>query len=126
MARQQGGEVINFDKDDPVEVLKDLTAGIGVDGVIDAVGIDANRPHSGLAGKKSKKQHKNETKQVAPETNPENGNWEPGDAPSQAVDWAIESIAKAGTPIIGVYGNPGHRSLQILRQTPAGMGESNA
>jgi len=31
-------------------------------------------------------------------------NWHPGDAPSQALSWAVESVAKAGTmSIIGVY-----------------------
>ena len=35
---------------------------------------------------------------------PEQGNWVPGDAPSQALQWEIESVAKAGTvSIIGVY-----------------------
>ena len=30
--------------------------------------------------------------------------WQPGDAPSQALEWAVQSIAKAGTlSIIGVY-----------------------
>lgn len=106
MARQQGAEVINFEEEDPIEALKELTAGIGVDRVIDAVGVDANRPHEGPAESKWKNQHKGETKQVAPETNPQNGNWEPGDAPSQALSWAVEGIAKAGTlSIVGVYGN---------------------
>jgi threonine dehydrogenase-like Zn-dependent dehydrogenase len=106
MAREQGAEVINFEQDDPIAALKELTGGIGADRVIDAVGVDANRPHSGPAEKKSRKEHKGESKQVAPETNPQHGNWAPGDAPSQVVSWAIESIAKAGTfSIIGVYGN---------------------
>lgn len=106
MARDQGAEVINFENEDPIEALKELTGGIGADRVIDAVGVDANRPHAGPAERKSKKEHKDETKQVAPETNPKDGNWEPGDAPSQALSWAVEAIAKAGTlSIIGVYGN---------------------
>ncbi len=45
MARQQGAEVINFDKEDPVATLRRLTAGIGVDRAIDAVGVDAEQPH---------------------------------------------------------------------------------
>jgi threonine dehydrogenase-like Zn-dependent dehydrogenase len=41
---------------------------------------------------------------VAPKTNPQDGNWEPGDAPSQALTWAVETLAKAGSlSIIGVY-----------------------
>lgn len=35
---------------------------------------------------------------------PSDGNWHAGDAPSQVLEWAIESLAKAGTlSIIGVY-----------------------
>jgi threonine dehydrogenase-like Zn-dependent dehydrogenase len=104
MAREQGAEVINFDREDPVKVLQELTSKIGPDRVIDAVGVDANMPHSGPAEKKSKKEHKGESKQIAPETNPKDGNWEPGDAPSQVLSWAVETVAKAGTiSIIGVY-----------------------
>jgi threonine dehydrogenase-like Zn-dependent dehydrogenase len=37
-------------------------------------------------------------------THPQGGNWQPGDAPSQALQWAVKGIAKAGTlAIIGVY-----------------------
>ena len=104
MARDQGAEAINFDEEDPIEALKELTAGIGPDRVIDAVGIDANRPHSGPAASKSKKEHAGETEKIAPKTNPKDGNWEPGDAPTQVLSWAVESVAKAGTiSIIGVY-----------------------
>jgi len=104
MARDQGAEVINFDREDPLEALKELTNGIGPDRVIDAVGVDANMPHSGPASSKSKKEHKGESKQVAPDAKPKDGNWEPGDAPSQVLSWAVEAVAKAGTmSIIGVY-----------------------
>ena len=103
MARAQGAEVIDYEQDDPVETLKQLTGGIGVDRIIDAVGVDANAPHRGPA-KASAKEHKGEQKKVAPEQNPKHGNWEPGDAPSIVFDWAMEAIAKAGTfSIIGVY-----------------------
>jgi len=38
-----------------------------------------------------------------PETNPQGGNWHPGNAPSQALTWAVQALAKAGTlSIIGV------------------------
>jgi threonine dehydrogenase-like Zn-dependent dehydrogenase len=105
MARAQGAEVINFNEEDPVKTIKDLTEGIGVDRVIDAVGVDANRPHSGPAAKPAAKKHGKEKEKVAPEAKPKNGNWEPGDAPSLALSWAVESVAKAGTmSIIGVYG----------------------
>lgn len=104
MAKEQGAEVINFDREDPIEAIKELTGGIGADRVIDAVGIDANMPHSGPAASKSKKEHQGEEKQVAPKTKPKHGNWEPGDAPTQVLSWMVESVAKAGTiSIIGVY-----------------------
>lgn len=107
MARSQGAEVINYEKEDPVETLRRLTGGIGVDRAIDAVGIDANHAHTGPAGTQAKKLEtafKEEVKKVAPTQNPMDGNWEPGDAPSQAYRWAIKALAKAGTlSIIGVY-----------------------
>ncbi len=41
---------------------------------------------------------------MAPKTHPENGNWHPGNHPSQAVRWAVAGLAKAGTlGVIGVY-----------------------
>jgi len=104
MAQEQGAEVIDFNQDDPLEAIKELTGGIGVDRVIDAVGVDANRPHSGPASKGAKQEHAKEVQKVAPKTNPRDGNWEPGDAPSQVLTWGVEAVAKAGTlSIIGVY-----------------------
>lgn len=107
MARAQGAEVIDFNKEDPIETLKRLTGGIGPDRVIDAVGVDANHPDSGPAAQKAQQQEsifKQELQQVAPQTNEQGGNWHPGDAPSQVLMWAVESVAKAGTiSIIGVY-----------------------
>jgi threonine dehydrogenase-like Zn-dependent dehydrogenase len=42
--------------------------------------------------------------QVAPKTNPDGDYWQPGNAPSQVLDWAVESLAKAGTlSVVGVY-----------------------
>jgi threonine dehydrogenase-like Zn-dependent dehydrogenase len=117
LARELGAEVIDFNAEDPVQVIKELTGGIGADRAIDAVGVDATQPHSGPA-KKSVKNKVNElereVKKVAPETNPKRGNWEPGDAPSLIFDWAVQSVAKAGTiSIIGVYG-------QMSRTFPIG------
>lgn len=106
MARAQGAEIINFEREDPVALLKELTLGIGVDRAIDAVGIDANHAHSGpaKATKDQVKQFKSDVAAVAPKTNPSSGNWEPGDGPSQVLSWAVEGLAKAGTlSIIGVY-----------------------
>jgi threonine dehydrogenase-like Zn-dependent dehydrogenase len=105
MARSQGAEVIDFNAEDPIKAIKELTSGIGVDRVIDAVGVDANRPHSGPAAKAAAKEHAREKEKLAPESNPKGGNWEPGDAPSIVLSWSVEAIAKAGTvSIIGVYG----------------------
>lgn len=106
MARAQGAEIIDFNAEDPVKAIKELTSGIGVDRVIDAVGIDANRPHSGPAAKSAAKKHAHEKEKIAPESHPKDGNWEPGDAPSMVLDWGVEAVAKAGTiSIIGVYGD---------------------
>ena len=97
MARAQGAEVINFDKEDPIKVIKDLTDGIGVDRVIDAVGVDAE-------ARKSDPKFEKELKEVAPKTNPDGDLWQPGSGPSQALVWAVDAVAKAGTiSIIGVY-----------------------
>ncbi len=107
MARNQGAEVINFDEEDPVETIRRLTGGIGVDRAIDAVGVDANCPHRGPAARRSEAQgesFREEVKRVAPEQHPDNGNWHPGDAPSQVLRWAVDALAKAGTLVItGVY-----------------------
>ena len=100
MASRQGAETIDFSREDPVEMVKQLTGGIGVDRVIDAVGVDAQRPHSGPAQAKSAQlaqEFERERRQVAPEQHPQGGNWVPGDAPSQVSRWAIEALAKAGT-----------------------------
>lgn len=107
MAREQGAEVINFNAEDPVEALKAFTGGIGVDRAIDAVGVDANAPDHGPGARKAKSKrplYKEEQKMVAPKANGRGDNWHPGDAPSQALSWAVEAVAKAGTiSIIGFY-----------------------
>jgi threonine dehydrogenase-like Zn-dependent dehydrogenase len=107
MAAAQGAEVINFDQEDPVAAIKRLTRDIGVDRAIDAVGVDAEPPRSGPAAKKARKEqqkHQQEVEEVAPEQNPDGDTWKPGQAPSQALEWAVEAVAKAGTlSIIGVY-----------------------
>lgn len=104
-ARKLGAECINFDREDPVETLQRLTGGIGPDRAIDAVGIDAEHAHDAHAGDKSDiETEEQESRANAPETNPDGDNWHPGDAPSQALQWAVRSLAKAGTlSIIGVY-----------------------
>jgi threonine dehydrogenase-like Zn-dependent dehydrogenase len=115
MARAQGAEAIDFEAEDPIEVIRELTGGIGVDRAIDAVGVDAVHPHRGPAAKKAAGQEKDFQRQVeavAPDAKPKSG-FAPGDAPSQALDWAVEVLAKAGTlSIIGVY-PPTHRFFPI-------------
>ncbi len=109
MARSHGAEIIHFDREDPLAVLKDLTSGSGPDRVIDAVGTDAATASKGLAkiGKDENKEFQQEMKKVAPEGTPAGGSFQPGGAPSQALQWAIESVAKGGTvSVIGVYSAP--------------------
>lgn len=116
MARQQGAEVINYEEEDPVEALRELTGGIGPDRSIDAVGVDANRPHHGPAAHKASQmtqRFEEECRDIIRESRPAGDNWHPGDAPSQALDWAVEALAKAGTlSIIGVY-PPAHRFFEL-------------
>jgi len=107
LARGQGAEVIDYNADDPVQTILDLTGGIGADRVIDAVGVDAASPTTGPAAKEASKlqsEFQRETKYVAPKTKPEGDGWHPGGAPSQVLRWAVDAVAKAGThAIIGVY-----------------------
>jgi threonine dehydrogenase-like Zn-dependent dehydrogenase len=78
-----------------------------VDRVVDAVGVDAQRPKRGPAAEDAAEQadtFRQERDQVAPEQAPDGETWVPGDAPSQAVRWAVQAVAKAGSiGIIGVY-----------------------
>src|SRR5690554_917329 len=92
MARSQGAEVIDFNDEDPVATILRLTGDIGVDRAIDAVGVDALGPqdqdskHNGAANA-----------------------WKPGSSPSQALEWAVKALAKAGTlAIVGVYADSSH------------------
>jgi threonine dehydrogenase-like Zn-dependent dehydrogenase len=116
IARKQGAEVIDFEKEDPVSVIIELTGGIGADRAIDAVGIDAMHPHHGPAAEKARQQEsefQHEVQSIAPEQKPSDGNWHPGDAPSQVLQWSVEALAKAGTlAIIGVY-SPAAKTFPI-------------
>jgi threonine dehydrogenase-like Zn-dependent dehydrogenase len=106
-AQAQNAEVVDFNAEDPVETVRKLTGGIGVDRVIDAVGVDAQRPISGPAAENTAARahaFDRERDQAAPKTNPDGEHWIPGDAPSLAARWAVDSVAKAGTiGVIGVY-----------------------
>lgn len=107
MARAQGAEIMNFNDEDPLETIKNLTGGIGVDRAIDAVGVDSVSAKQGPAAKEAEQmaqQFRQEVQQIASVTNPQGDNWHPGDAPSQAITWAVKALAKAGTlSVIGVY-----------------------
>lgn len=117
MARAQGAEVINFDNENPVDMIRELTGGIGVDRVIDAVGVDAERAQKGPAAEAQRDralEFDEEVHEIAPQrasARRENGEkadgkrqWQPGSGPSQVLVWAVSSVAKAGTvAIIGVY-----------------------
>ncbi|MBV9817852.1 MAG: glutathione-dependent formaldehyde dehydrogenase [Solirubrobacterales bacterium] len=99
-ARRLGAEVVDFSREDPVDTLKRLTGGAGPDRVIDAVGIDAESP-----GDQRDPGYDSEVQEVAPDQPGDDSPFRrPGDAPSQALRWAVEAVAKAGTiGIIGVY-----------------------
>ncbi|MCP1436919.1 threonine dehydrogenase-like Zn-dependent dehydrogenase [Erwinia persicina] len=107
MARRQGAFTVNFEEEDPVETLNRLTGGVGADCAIDAVGVDSQHAHHGPAAEEAQQKAEKfaaEVDQVAPETHPQAGNWVPGDAPTQALEWAIATLKKAGRlSIIGVY-----------------------
>jgi threonine dehydrogenase-like Zn-dependent dehydrogenase len=105
-ARTLGAEVVNFNTEDPVKAVLELTTSIGADCIIDAVGVDAQRPKQGPAAvnRAEAKQFDAEVKQVAPDAKPHRDLWHPGDGPSQAARWAVEMVAKYGRiGIIGVY-----------------------
>ncbi|MFP5305449.1 MAG: zinc-dependent alcohol dehydrogenase [Gammaproteobacteria bacterium] len=113
MARSQGAETIDFERENPVDTILRLTGGIGVDRAIDAVGVDAMRAHRGPASDGEDERHAREMRELAPDAHPRGRLWRPGDGPSQALSWAVEGLAKAGTlSIIGVY-PPGDRHFPI-------------
>lgn len=107
-AEKLGALAIDFNRADPVKLIHSHTDGIGALRVIDAVGVDAYAPEEGWISSwlpsSERTRHKEQVAEVAPRTNPKGGNWVPGNAPSQVLDWALEVIAKAGTlSIVGVY-----------------------
>lgn len=76
LARGQGAEVINFDREHPVLAIQQATGGIGVDRAIDAVGVDADHANSGPAwatAKASKKQYDRQLDEIAPKANRRTG-----------------------------------------------------
>lgn len=110
-ARAQGAETVNFEESDPVEAVRELTGGIGVDRVIDAVGVEAEPASGGPAApsEEERERHREEVAEVSVgDDRGDDGRgddgWQPGQAPSQALDWAVDALAKAGTlSVVGVY-----------------------
>lgn len=123
-ARLQNAETINFNAEHPVRAIKELTAGIGADRIIDAVGIDAQMPKDGPAAAETEElleRFATEQDKAAPRIAPSDGTWEPGDAPSLALRWATQAVAKAGTVgIIGVY-PPQHEAFPIGKAMNANL-----
>jgi threonine dehydrogenase-like Zn-dependent dehydrogenase len=105
-ARGLGAEIVDFDREDPVEMVREMTRGIGVDRVVDAVGVDADQPTQGpgMHQPETRAELESELPQVSSDAREPNGHWGAGDAPSQALRWSVDVVAKAGTVgIIGVY-----------------------
>jgi threonine dehydrogenase-like Zn-dependent dehydrogenase len=115
-AREQNAETVDFNAEDPVAVVKELTGGIGADRVIDAVGVDAQRPVSGPAARQAEQQAEQQAEEFEEERSqaaPRGEQWVPGDTPSLALRWAVQAVAKAGTiGVVGVY-PPGFSSFPI-------------
>jgi threonine dehydrogenase-like Zn-dependent dehydrogenase len=106
MAAQQGATTINFDEVDVPDAVLKLTDGDGARRVIDAVGIDAQHAHGGpdQPGLLGKAREAIEQAIIEPTARKLPRHWKAGDNPSQALDWAVECVAKGGTiAIIGVY-----------------------
>ncbi len=109
LAQKLGAEVINFEKEDPVKTIQEMTGGIGVDRTIDAVGVDAEPALHGPASRESKKHRKEFAQEVDQAAPKQDKQWEPGHGPSQALRWAVKALAKAGTlAIVGVYPDTFH------------------
>ncbi|HZW34816.1 MAG TPA: zinc-dependent alcohol dehydrogenase [Isosphaeraceae bacterium] len=106
MARAQGAEIVDFNAEHPVEALRRLTGGIGVDRAIDAVGVDASQPSGGPAAPShdERKMFQQEIEQIEAQGRELPKEWNPGNAPSQVFTWGVQGLAKAGTfSVIGVY-----------------------
>jgi len=98
-ARRQGAEVVNLEQEDPIELIEEMTRGIGPDRVIDAVGVDADR-----APGAEDTEFEQTIERLVPERAPAGSQWQPGSGPTQVLQWAVECVAKAGTiSLIGVY-----------------------
>ncbi len=100
-ARENGAETINFEEENAVDTILELTGGIGTDRAIDAVGIDAIHPHSppavAVAPSRSRNSSRNCSRWLPSVLSHKDQaeRWHPGDAPSQVLQWAVQSSPKA-------------------------------
>jgi threonine dehydrogenase-like Zn-dependent dehydrogenase len=95
-ARRQHAEPVNYAEENPVEVIRELTGGIGADRVIDAVGVDSYSADGSSDGQRAA--------EVTEAAGGGQTAWHAGDAPSLAAEWTVKAVAKAGTVgIVGVY-----------------------
>ena len=88
MARRQGAFPVDFSREDRVQTILPLTGGSGADRASDAGGVDSQHAHGGPAAKEAEEKADRfaaEVKQVAPEQHSRDGQWVPGDAPTQAL-----------------------------------------
>ena len=106
MARRQGADVVNFDEEDVREAVLKRTNGDGAPKVIDVVGVDAQHPQHGPGAPGPLDKAKETVGRILAEPRAigHGGHWVPGDNPTQALEWAVQCVAKVGTiAIVGVY-----------------------
>ena len=82
LAKSQGlAECINYNEENPLEIIKELTKNSLADIVIDAVGVNAEQPSS--TPKQLEKEFEKELDKIAPKTNPDGHLWQPGTVPAR-------------------------------------------
>ena len=107
-AQELGAEVVNFEEENPIEAIRELTGGVGPDRAIDVVGVDAFKPTKGPMKEEVEKRaemYAMQVRQIAEQSAATDAeHYAAGDAPSLSLEWAVQSLAKAGTlSILGVY-----------------------
>ncbi|KUP97470.1 zinc-dependent alcohol dehydrogenase [Thermobifida cellulosilytica] len=104
-ARALHAEVVDYTAEDPVAALVELTGGIGPDRVVDAVGADAHRPAGGAAAAAEDDVHRLEKEHAATVPSARTGDGQTvGGGGAQALHWAVDAVAKAGTvAVVGSY-----------------------
>lgn len=118
-----GGDVRNFTVGDRVLIPSTIACGNcaycragcysqcdSADRAIDAVGVDALRPHRGPAtAKVPVDELERERHEIAPDAQLAAPQWVPGDGPSLVLTWAVDGVCKNGTvAVIGVYPETAH------------------